>query len=592
MQADAELRAAPFRATGLKLLYRLSCDIDVRGQFADTGADAVQFTLSLAVKMPQARLPLELTALAVNLAMHGATAESLCKADAVRLLTQRLLKTGDAAVAKVLRGLSQYTCGIQADSELKAHAMEDLKRELARSAAATQRSGRGKPGKKKKRKAKAAAAGARGGADDGKEDAMGGGTKAMEEADLADEAAAGGAGAAEAAALLAAAVGPEPDVAIPYDYSHEGLWAPVVRDLARLVKGAEAAAAAGGGGGSGGGGGAELLLELLGIFANLTPRDFPDSFPMSALTEDAEFMAVVTRHLNPAAAGAPGGGDDLLLEAVQVVSALALDAVSAPALAASPVPRLLADVLAERSSDADTLLQAVTCVARLLHHHETRDVLVSSSKVPVRLVELLTYPVERIAAEADDCVYIMIEHDREFGSTGLWGQLQARRFAVYNREWLRATDSVTAVGGGAGRGGSAKAGGGAPGGMYSAQMQLASQQAQQQAQMLQQQALQHQAQLHAQQPSSGARPDAYVAEDEEDGGASAGAAGGAGSGADGGGAEAAAGASGSSGSGEMGSPLHKMGRGEASWRGPSARPARPARASHAPRQAQRAARPP
>ena len=478
-KVGAMLRASPFRATGLKLLYRLSCDPDVRGQFADTGADAIQFTLSLVVKIPSPRLPLELTALAVNLAMNYSTCESLCKADAVNLLVQRLVKTNDSAVAKILRGLSQHTYSIQADSELKAHAMEDLKRELARTAATTQgASGAGGGKKKKKKKTKTTSSKQHGSslAADGKssEDASGG-TKTMEESEYADIDQ-NNAAEPDPSSLLSAAVGPEPDVPIPYDYAYDGLWHPVIRDLVKVFKSADAP---------------DLMIEMMGLFANLTPRDFPDSIPMSSLTEDAEFLASVVRHLNPAAASLPpeqGGGDDMLLEAVQVVSALALDPVSSPAIAASPIPRLLADVLSERAECHDTVLQTVTCVARLLHHHETRDVLVSSSKVPVRLAELLLHPIERIAAEADDCIYIMVEHDREFGATGLWSLLQSRRFSIYNREWLKATES-SAVLGSSGRGNNTS------GKSTSAQQQ----------------------QKHQQQSSNTTqRPDAYVADEEEE----------------------------------------------------------------------------
>lgn len=476
-KVGAMLRASPFRATGLKLLYRLSCDPDVRGQFADTGADAIQFTLSLVVKIPAPRLPLELTALAVNLAMNYSTCEALCKADAVNLLVQRLSKSGDPAVAKILRGLSQHTYSIQADSELKAHAMEDLKRELARTAATTQ--GLGTAGNKKKKKKKKNQKHSSSSIADGKSDEASGGTKTMEDADLPEDLV----DPVDPSTLLSTAIGPEPDVPITYDYAYDGLWHPVVKELVKLFKSADSP---------------DLMIEMMGIFANFTPRDFPDSLPMSSLTEDAEFLASVVRHLNPAAASLPpeqGGGDDMLLEAVQVVSALALDPVSAPALAASPIPRLLADVLAERAECHDTVLQTVTCVARLLHHHETRDVLVSSSKVPVRLAELLLHPVERIAAEADDCIYIMVEHDREFGATGLWSLLQSRRFSIYNREWLKATESTAALGGG----------GQGKGGLSSKQM--SSSQGQQQ----------HLQQQQSQQTSNSMqRPDAYVANDEDE----------------------------------------------------------------------------
>ena len=45
----------------------------------------------------------------------------------------------------------------------------------------------------------------------------------------------------------------------------------------------------------------------------------------------------------------------------------------------------------------------VTCVARLLHHHETRDVIVRGSKIPLMLAELLAHQSERLAAEGEIC---------------------------------------------------------------------------------------------------------------------------------------------------------------------------------------------
>lgn len=459
VKVGAMLRAAPFRATGLKLLYRLSTDLAVRGQMA--GSDAVNYTLSMAVKFPQPRLPSELAALAVNLSMHPLTVIGMCKPDALKALVSRIIKTGDPAVAKIVRGISQYTYGAQADSELKAHAMEDLRSELARNAAmmgdAEQQAKKRK--QKKKDAAKAAAAAKAGnngrsssrsrrGRDggDGKQDDDGKQPDAGDNGDAASTASGlntnshgsieGNDGSATGSINLANGVTganipstylPEPDEPIKYDYPFEGLWAPVLRDLLRAVKSADAA----------GPGSHDLLIELLGTLSNLTPRDFPENMPMAVLTEDQEFMSIITRSLNPAAVN---GEDDILLEAVQVVSALALDPVSAPALAASPIPRLLGDVLSEKGGDVDTAMQTVNCIARLLHQHETRDVLVSASKVPARLVELLGHPLDRLAAEVDDCIYIMIEHDREFGTGGLWQQLQSRRFAIHNHEWVRAAE--------------------------------------------------------------------------------------------------------------------------------------------------------
>lgn len=126
-KVGAMLRAAPYRGIGLKLLYRLSVEYNVRGQFA--GTDAVPLTFKMASQFPGAGLPVELAALAVNLTQHPGTAAAfLSKQDALKSLVGRLVKTQDPFVAKILRGLAWFTYTTQADSELKAHAQEDARR--------------------------------------------------------------------------------------------------------------------------------------------------------------------------------------------------------------------------------------------------------------------------------------------------------------------------------------------------------------------------------------------------------------------------------------------------------------------------------
>jgi hypothetical protein len=126
-KVGAMLRASPYRGIGLKLLYRLSVEYNVRGQFA--GTDAVSLTFKMSSQFPGNALPIELAALAINLTQHPATAAAfLSKQDSVKGLVSRLAKTQDPLVAKVLRGLAWFTYTSQADFELKAHAQEDARR--------------------------------------------------------------------------------------------------------------------------------------------------------------------------------------------------------------------------------------------------------------------------------------------------------------------------------------------------------------------------------------------------------------------------------------------------------------------------------
>ncbi len=426
-KVGAMLRASPYRGIGLKLLYRLSVEYPVRGQFAET--DATPLTFKMAAQFPASPLPQELAALAVNLTAHPSTAAAFLgtKVDALKSLVARLVKTGDPTVAKMLRGFSWFTYTAQSDSELKAHAQEDARR-LRESAQAKADTKRRKAAKraKKARKARREA----GEPDEG----------VVEPSDVALE------DQPVPSASMSSNVGsyvPEPDVPLPYDYAYAGTWGPHLPDLSRALlasweKGDDAAVA-----------------ELLGLFANLTPADCGKGVTLSALSLDAGFMHVLTSCLRPSppsgslgqvtdpVTGATvnlaadcGPSDDVILEALQVVSALALDPTSALPLAAAGVPRLLSAALVSRPGDPDILQQGVTAIVRLLHHAPTRVALVRESEAPAAVAALLGHPHPGLAAEADDAVALMVEFDREEGAGGLWRSLQAARFSVHNREWL------------------------------------------------------------------------------------------------------------------------------------------------------------
>lgn len=258
---------------------------------------------------------------------------------------------------------------------------------------------------------------------------------------------------------------PEPNEPLAYEYPYAGTWTAYVPELLKQLIAAWEKGDEG------------MTVELLGLFANLTPLDavtpsvagakVGTPWSMAALCGEAAFMSILSACLLP---GKPIAGlgeivdpttgqtvqlaagcsptDDLLLEAMQLVSALALDAGSSPHLVQAGVPALLADILAVRMQDPDVLMQAIFAVLRLLHHAEARDSIIYSTDIPARAADLLAHPHPGLAAEADDAVTIMIEHDRELGTTGLWRTLQARRYAIHNREWLHVID-----GGLTGRGG-------------------------------------------------------------------------------------------------------------------------------------------
>ena len=124
----------------------------------------------------------------------------------------------------------------------------------------------------------------------------------------------------------------------------------------------------------------------------------------ATILEDDDFGGLLEAALTPTA----GADDDVVLEAVQVVAAAALEPDAAATIADSNVPTLLANLLSEKVADDDIVAQTVAAILRLLHYEDTRDVITERTKAPMRIVELLGHAVDAIASDADDCVYIMI----------------------------------------------------------------------------------------------------------------------------------------------------------------------------------------
>lgn len=508
----AMLRAPPFRGTGIKVLYHLSCcgpDVlpeehaaaaaaalaaaaataagrpypqqapepplsgwaGARGVMAATETPAVIWKLALAFPAPL--LPPELAALLVNLCWHAATAEAICRAatssgsgDGLRPLVSRALKAWDPLALKALRGLGQFTYSWAADACLRAAADEETAwQDAAAMEVREQRAAAREATRAARERARAAAGvGAGAGGGGGSDSKRGGGGKEDDDdhhdheadEDAEDEAAEAEAEAAAEAEAIANAP-PLPDEPVEFEYPWVGLWAPCVRDLTRFTARASeaaaglgsAAAAAGGQPGSaasappaGSGRAGDCFVEALGILSCMTGRDMPDSMTQGDLLGDPAFVAALERSLggnssnaagkDGAGAGAgagkggsssllgsaaasppPGAEDDVMLEALQLVAALAVDPESAPALAASRIPVLLAGALAERgpgvSPDPELQSQAVCAVLRMLHHEATRDALLAPTcRVPLLVAELVAHPLPQLAADADECVHIMI----------------------------------------------------------------------------------------------------------------------------------------------------------------------------------------
>lgn len=168
----------------------------------------------------------------------------------------------------------------------------------------------------------------------------------------------------------------------------------------------------------------DVLVELLGIFAAL---DCPE-VPWFDLCE-AGLLEPLPRLLMVGFAE-----DDVVLEAVMLLSLLALDSAAAALLPSSKVIGLLPDLLAAKSGDADLLAQLLFLVQCLLMLEETRDVLLETD-VPLHLMDLVRSSSQAEAIELLDLILAVESHNDEPRWTR---RIQECKFKLHNQEWLAA----------------------------------------------------------------------------------------------------------------------------------------------------------
>jgi len=171
----------------------------------------------------------------------------------------------------------------------------------------------------------------------------------------------------------------------------------------------------------------DVLVEVLGILAAL---DCPSpEVPWVDLCE-AGLLEALRRLLMVGFAE-----DDVVLEAVMLLSVLALDPPSAALLPSSKVIGLLPDLLAAKSGDNEILVQLLFLVQCLLMSDETWDVLLQETDVPLHIMDLLASPQAKEAMDLLDLIVAVESHYDE----PLWTRrIQECKFKLHNQEWLAA----------------------------------------------------------------------------------------------------------------------------------------------------------
>ncbi|XP_045615495.1 kinesin-associated protein 3 isoform X2 [Procambarus clarkii] len=90
----------------LAVLYHLSVDDKCKSMFTYT--DCIPVVMKLVLNSPGSQVPLELMALAVNLAANKRNAQLICEGAGLKLLLKRALKYRDPLLTKMIRNIAQH----------------------------------------------------------------------------------------------------------------------------------------------------------------------------------------------------------------------------------------------------------------------------------------------------------------------------------------------------------------------------------------------------------------------------------------------------------------------------------------------------
>lgn len=170
----------------------------------------------------------------------------------------------------------------------------------------------------------------------------------------------------------------------------------------------------------------DLLVELLGLLANMTMTDIP----FSQILIDFDMITFLHKHLAQGASE-----DDIILEVVIFIGTCVLDPKCAPIFADNHLVQVLYDLMADKQEDDEIVLQITYTFFRCLQHPQTRDVLLNHTQVVSYFVDLLYDKNVEIRKMADQTLDVVMEFDPEWAR-----QIRLRKFQIYNAEWLQAIE--------------------------------------------------------------------------------------------------------------------------------------------------------
>jgi hypothetical protein len=170
----------------------------------------------------------------------------------------------------------------------------------------------------------------------------------------------------------------------------------------------------------------ELRIEALGVLASVEEH----GVRFAALLQSHPLAEFLLQNLAPAHAD-----DDILLQAVLLLGALALDPRAATLLAVPALVTRVSDTLghALQAGDADLTLQTVFAVFRLLHHAAPRSLIAQHPVLCARVADACAAAGQGTRHYASCCVDILME----FAQPAQREELVRARFEAHNAEYMR-----------------------------------------------------------------------------------------------------------------------------------------------------------
>ena len=154
------------------------------------------------------------------------------------------------------------------------------------------------------------------------------------------------------------------------------------------------------------------------------------------MVDDHDLCGFLARLLTPGFAR-----HDVVLEVVNVVSAMAADEGAGSVVASSGLARALEEVWRDKADDAEVVLQLLVAYGKLFAFKAVHDELLYNSRVLLDVMDCLENENPVIAHRADACLDLVCEHDRQadgdFGDLG--SQVRKRRFQSFNKAYLQKT---------------------------------------------------------------------------------------------------------------------------------------------------------